>query len=162
MKETPLTIEDLEDEIGSPDQDFRETFKPTELLVGGVKLAPFSAFRRAVAQAMGMRWGSLTQADISEIKDEGKTVSISYPGLPKDVTLVAYICAISEDAVLLADENPRKAKLEAFKWAEKHGIIFPSPAFQRAQAIVSEIFSAEASATATPAEGGGDGSKKNS
>jgi len=164
MNDIPVSLSDLDDEIlpDSADQDFRSTFQLSESIYPGAKpMSPFCAFRRAVAQAMGMRWGSLTQSDITELKDDGgKTLQVTYPGLPRDVTIVAWLCSISEEEVLRADAHPRKAVAEAFAWANKNKLVFPSPAFLRAQAIVSGFFSDESAATSQPAEAG-EGSKKN-
>jgi hypothetical protein len=159
MSTQPTTIEDL---IDDPDQDFRATFHEPDLLLAGRKFAPFSAFRRAVAQAMGMKWGNLRPEEIEEIKNDetGETVSVSYPGLPRDVTVVSYLCTREESEVLKADANPKKAIVEAFAWAQEVGLIFPSDTYARASALVSQAFANEAAANAQPVQTEGSGKKK--
>jgi hypothetical protein len=129
-------------------------------MVAGKELAPFSAMRRAFAQRLGMLYpaGIDPESIDSETDEEGKLTKFSYPGLVQDITIIAYSCWLDEPAILAAGfQPPKKALKGMFEWADKHGLTFPSQAWQHASDIVGNILSADNNAEHELPEGAEQG-----
>lgn len=107
------------------------------------RLDPYSAQRQIAAQALGLRFGSLTREDLG---DDG-TLS-SYPGLMQDAIIILYLCYPRgpklkdgiEESYAACDSTLRRAvRRRMLDWAESQGIEMGSVPYQKAVELMIAI-----------------------
>ena len=125
------------------DNDFVNTFRPNS--IDGKELQPFCGMRISFAQKLGMHYpAKLNPYEIDADFDEnGKCISFTYPGLAHDITIVAWLCSMSQNEVIYNCFQPSARCIKAaYEWATKHGIVYPSPKWHLVCQIISGVIMA--------------------
>lgn len=154
----PISV--LEPAADETPEDVRFIDSLATFRIAGKPLHPFSSGRRALAQRLGMSYGKLKPTDVEKetfTGDDGEElINFSYPGLVDDVIIVTFICSMEKREATEAKWKGRVQLLEdAYDWADKVGLVYPSEMFQRALAMVSRLLSNETDAAPVPGDGSG-------
>lgn len=100
----------------TPDQSFIES---DGYNLNGLKLRPYSPERMWAADAMGLRYGHLSEAASKQFFRKG-----TYPGMEGDVGIVVWLCSLPDgDEVRAARRDPERAEADALEFAGKHKMI---------------------------------------
>lgn len=100
----------------TPDQSFIESAGHS---VNGLKLEPYTPERMWAADAMGLRYGHLSDAAAKQFARKN-----TYPGMEGDVGIVIWLCSLTDvDEVRAARRDPERAEGEAIVFAKTHKII---------------------------------------
>ena len=87
--------------------------------LNGLTLQPYTPERMWAADAMGLRYGHL-----SEVASRQFTRNSTYPGMEGDVGIVIWLCSLTEDEeVRAARRDPERAEVDALEFAKKHKIL---------------------------------------
>jgi hypothetical protein len=87
----------------------------------GKPLQPWTAFRQASAQRMGMRFGRIASDEATAFKSNG-----IYDGIFADAVIAVWLCLQPQNKVLRAYRLPDEALCEAMTWAEASRISYPN------------------------------------
>lgn len=86
--------------------------------LNGEKLQPYSLARKVAAQAMGLFYGHVDEADRDRFRREKV-----YPGALRDMIIVLWLCTLKDDDEIdAASRAPKAAVKRAYAWAETEGV----------------------------------------
>lgn len=97
----------------TPDQSFIDSAGHS---VNGLQLEPYTPERIWAADAMGLRYGNLSEAAAKQFARKG-----TYPGMEGDVGIVMWLCSLTNpDEVRAARRDPERAEADALTFAKDH------------------------------------------
>lgn len=123
--------------IFDPASDVQEAYDQSEQEeFNESKLRPWTIARHSVAIALGCKIVSAVGPFVAEFMETG-----AYDNVYRDVVIVLYLSSIPDGAVLDLDAriNVKTIMTEAYAWAEKHGVVYGSPAFVSGVQILDRI-----------------------
>lgn len=123
----------------------------------GKPLAPLCFMRRRAANALGVRFGSLSADEVSALQNTG-----FYQGIDTDVVLVLFLLSISKVEVIKALRLPEQYFEKALKWGEANNLEPGTAEFESGAAYMFDEFVSLAKARGEykPAEGKAPKNKK--
>jgi len=116
------------------------TFLDGQLMVGEVKLAPYSASREAAADSMGIKYGRIGEGGRGLYVRNGM-----YPGIKRDIAIIIWLCAkATEEEIDNAGMDGVISTRAAVAWADKLGLFdVRSDTFDQAYKAFHEILRAK-------------------
>ncbi len=102
----------------TPDESFVESAGHS---LNGLTLQPYTIERMWAADAMGLRYGRLSEAAARQFGLDN-----TYPGMNGDVAIVVWLCSLTDpEEVRSARREPGQAEDLAIKFATEHKIASP-------------------------------------
>lgn len=101
----------------------------------GKRLEPLSFNRRRAAYAMGLRFGSLTVDEATELEKTG-----FYRGIDTDVLIVLFLCKAPNSEVFRAIRLPEQALEKALTFGERENLEPGSKEFNAAATFMQKTF----------------------
>jgi hypothetical protein len=105
----------------TPDRAFIESDGHS---LNGITLHAYNPERMWAADAMGLRYGNLTEAQVKQFR----RTSI-YPGMAGDIGIVLWLCSEEDmETIRAARRDPSGYESVAIEFATKHGMVSPKQA----------------------------------
>lgn len=137
----------------TPDQSFIESVGHS---LNGLELQPYTIERQWAADAVGLRYGRLSEAAARQFSEDN-----TYPGMAGDVAIVIWLCSLKDsDEIHSARRNPNESEKAATEFALKHKIHLKQKAFWPAYDVFLKIMNEVDAVYGEPAGGGAVAEKK--